>query len=344
MKAIPVLIISGFLGSGKTTLLLRLVQEAQKRGLQPAVLMNELGQMDIDGLILKDSLQDFTLEKLLDGCICCDKKSEVSASIQQLIERSPDLIIIELTGVANPEEIADCLTDTMLINRVSLKQIVTILDAELVLDYNSIFASDRTLVHTLRRQMEVADVLLLNKIDLVSASRLEKIEKAIRKQNTSAPIVRTTHSQMNMDRLLNDVSPNPNQENRRSNPFPVVRSQPKSVHEQQPSHVHSSPSGNQNRSYSRLVTLTLPCKDPGNTKLVEGFIKSNSPKLLRAKGYLKLHGNDPRAYLVQLAGNRIGWLPTTYTGDNYLVLIGLELDSERIRADWERLLHLTVNS
>jgi G3E family GTPase len=294
--------------------------------------MNELGQMDIDGHILQDTLKGLSLEKLLDGCICCDKKSEVAASIEQLIRTAPDLVIIELTGVANPEEIADCLTAPMLMNRVRLKQIVTVLDAELVLDYNSIFSSDRSLVHTLRRQMEVADILLVNKTDLVTSSRLVKIEKAIRKQNAATPIFNTTQSQMNMESLLSDITPNRNESTTKSSPFSMSKGQPRSGND------HTHPSRTENRSYSRLVTITLPSKTKVNPKHVERFIKDLGSRLLRAKGYLKLQGDDSRAHLVQLAGNRIGWLPTTYTGDNYLVLIGLELDTERIQMDWEQML------
>src|SRR5688572_21209963 len=107
---IPVFVLSGFLGSGKTTLLLRLLDEAKTRGLQPGVIMNELGSMDVDGHILNGH-SDTAIEKLLDGCVCCSRRSELAGSIQTLTKQNPDVIFIELTGVANPEEIADALTE-----------------------------------------------------------------------------------------------------------------------------------------------------------------------------------------------------------------------------------------
>jgi G3E family GTPase len=162
---VPVIVLSGFLGSGKTTLLLRLIEESGKRHLQPGILMNELGKHDVDGQILLNFSPELSLEKLLDGCICCSKKSEVADSLSNLLRKKPDVIFIELTGVANPEEIADCLTEPQLLNKMYLKQIITILDAENILDYNSIFSTDTNLRHTLRRQMEVADVLIINKVD-----------------------------------------------------------------------------------------------------------------------------------------------------------------------------------
>lgn len=176
MSKVPVIVLSGFLGSGKTTLLLRMLREAAAYHLMPAVLMNELGKQDVDGHHLLDASPDLPLTKLLDGCICCSRKSDIQDSLKQLLTRKPDVILIELTGVANPEEIVDALTEPALLPHVKLHKVITVLDAEHVLAYNSIFASDRELVHTLRRQMEVADLLLLNKIDLISDKQLKSIE------------------------------------------------------------------------------------------------------------------------------------------------------------------------
>src|SRR5690348_15993733 len=124
---VPVFVLSGFLGSGKTTLLQQLIKEAGRHGLKPGILMNELGKQDVDGHILADALPGISLEKLLDGCICCSKKSEVADSLITLLQKNPDVLFIELTGVANPEEIADCLTEPQLMHKLYLYQIITIL-------------------------------------------------------------------------------------------------------------------------------------------------------------------------------------------------------------------------
>lgn len=105
---IPVIILSGFLGSGKTTLLLSLLKESKRRGLNPGVIMNELGAKDVDGYILQESTGT-SVEKLLDGCICCSRKEELPRSLTALLVRRPDIIYIELTGVADPDEIAKSL-------------------------------------------------------------------------------------------------------------------------------------------------------------------------------------------------------------------------------------------
>lgn len=328
---IPVIVLSGFLGSGKTTLLLRLVHAAKERGLAPAILINELGQLDMDGHIVQSELPGLTVEKLLDGCICCDKKSELTGSVEYLIRRAPDLIIIELSGVANPEEIADCLTDPQLLNRVALKQVVTVLDAELVLEYNSVFASDRSLVQTFRAQMAVADMLLLNKADLVSTSKLIKIEKTVRKHNVQARIICTTFSQVDTGAMLDGISPsvNPSTEKRRS--FHVLRH----TDHNRASYSSESELEETNRSYSRLKTIVLNSTTPLKPKKVEQLLQNCGRKLLRAKGYLQLERERERdVRLMQFAGNRVRWQPTAYKGELYLILIGLELDGESIRREW----------
>ncbi|WP_062047284.1 GTP-binding protein [Bacillus sp. JCM 19034] len=172
MSRTPVFVLSGFLGSGKTTLLERLLVECTNRNLKSAVLMNEIGKTDTDGNTLLGKSQ--IIEKLLDGCICCNKKGEVVESMEKLLQIKPDVIFIELTGVANPDEVADSLTEPELINNVYLEKIITLIDAEHILSYNSIFESDRELVQTTRNQIEVADLLIVNKTDLVPEAKKNK--------------------------------------------------------------------------------------------------------------------------------------------------------------------------
>ncbi|CAM4286683.1 GTP-binding protein [Paenibacillus alkaliterrae] len=336
MSKVPVIILSGFLGSGKTTLLLRLLHEANRHQLKPAILMNELGQYDVDGGTIHTDLPGASIEKLLDGCICCSKKVEVAQSVRRLLDQQPDLLFIELTGVANPEEVADALTEPYLLNRVELKHIVTVLDAEWVLDYNSIFNTDRQLVHTLRRQMEVADTVLINKTDLVPSSHLPKIEKAVKKQNSSAAIHFTKHSEMNMEGVFAGLQPIVLSAPVVKRSFKVIGSVRKQEHTANHHHEHEGTE----KSFSRVQTLTLPLAEntPITLKQVERFLKQWGGQLLRAKGYLTLSnsdGSDNR--LVQFAGSRISWQPTEYEGSSYLVLIGIDLDREQMEQEWAKL-------
>jgi G3E family GTPase len=331
MLKVPVIVLSGFLGSGKTTLLLRMLQEAASFGLIPAVLMNELGKQDVDGHLLQAASPDVNVEKLLDGCICCSKKSDISDAIKQLLKRKPDVILIELTGVANPEEIVDALTEPLLLPYVKLQKVITVLDAEHVLEYNSIFASDRELVHTLRRQMEVADLLLLNKIDLVTDKQRQSIEKTIRKWNERSPLLPTAHSLFDLKLIFGSLeqleSPAPTTAmqtfNRKMQVVKNVR--PVSVQSSEPS-----------MSYSRIQTITLSADYPHfiTQRIVERYLAKWGSLLLRAKGYFSFEPGG-QSFIMQYAGKRTNWQPAHFEGKPYLVLIGMDLDAEALEQDWK---------
>jgi G3E family GTPase len=262
MSKVPVIILSGFLGSGKTTLLLRLLKEMGIRRLKPVVLMNELGQHDVDGGLIHSGFPGTELEKLLDGCICCSKKVEISQSIKRLLKKQPDILLIELTGVANPEEVADALTEPGLLHIVELKHIVTVLDAEWFMDNNSIFNRDLALVHTLRRQIEVADTVLVNKIDLVTPFKLPRIEKAVKKQNDTAAIYFTKQSEMNVEGIFAGLQPITYSVPTIKMSFKVIGSVRKKDHAPHQHHHGEQAEEAIKKSFSRVQTITLNVATP----------------------------------------------------------------------------------
>lgn len=331
MSKVPVIVLSGFLGSGKTTLLIRMLQEVASFNLSPAVLMNELGKQDVDGHLLQEASPDVNMAKLLDGCICCSKKSDISDSIKQLLARKPDVILIELTGVANPEEIVDALTEPALLPHVKLHKVITILDAENVLEYNSVFASDRELVHTLRRQMEVADLLILNKIDLISDKQQKSIEKTIRKFNERSFILPTTQSQFDLELIFGTLSPQGSQSN--VSPNFNKKFQVKAIKTAQP----PSETPKHPPSFSRIQTITIPMDDDLalSQRFVERYLAKWGSTLLRAKGYLII-GAKHESFVMQFAGKRTNWQQTSFQGTPYLVLIGMDLDAKTLEDDWQK--------
>jgi len=336
---IPVMIISGFLGSGKTTLLLRLLEEANNRRLRTAVLMNELGKQDIDGLALDKF--GISLEKLLDGCVCCSKKSELATSLKLLLGRKPDLILIELTGVANPEEIAETLGEPELAAQARLSRIITLLDAENVLDYNSVFATDKLLVETLRRQMTAADLLIVNKTDLVSAKQLAKVEKAVRKQNEQAVLQHAVNSAIDLAPLFAGITaqaiPAAALPPQRSHPFRMVPGAALAHGTATLTPAEHSPqhsSGTETASFSRVRTLTLAPPQGATRETIERFFHRWKNELLRAKGYMELNG---QSHLLQFAGKRVYWEPADNAQTLYTVFIGIDLDELRLTAEWQAL-------
>jgi G3E family GTPase len=339
MSRIPVVILSGFLGSGKTTLLLRLLQEATKRGLQPAVLMNELGTIDVDGRLINATMQENqVVEKLLDGCICCSKKSEVVESMEKLLIRQPDVIFVELTGVANPEEVVDMLTEPGLKEKVRLHMILTTLDSYYYLEYTSIFEVDRQLVRTVKRQVEVADIIIVNKTEDIKENHKNKLLKALRKQNDRSPILLTTYSNIDLTPVFETVDKLEKREELSSHsavePSTVHKLQYEHNHYEEYSHPHEhSHAKNGESSYSRVQTFTLPVYGPVQIKKVERLLKTYHPLLLRAKGYMPVEGKSG-VYLMQYAAKRTEWEPVEDIAEFYLVLIGIDLPETEIRQKW----------
>ncbi|WP_438447884.1 CobW family GTP-binding protein [Gorillibacterium sp. sgz5001074] len=335
MGKIPVVILTGFLGSGKTTLLLKLLAEASARGLQAGVLMNELGRRDVDGLTLQEKMPGLALEKLFDGCICCDRKEDVADCMLRLMAGSPDVILMELTGVADPAEIAECLTEPKLKERVRLETVITVLDAEHVLEYNSIFSSDRALVRTLRSQVELADIVLVNKTDLVKEAKLRKVTDTVRKLNGRSELHLTTNCDFPFHTLLSAWKPLDRRDGSviSGGPrFRIVRQGEASA-----ATATASPAA-EAKSYSRLVTLELPGGKPLDRRTVEAYLASWKPRLLRAKGYLQLQSHQPDDRVsLHYAGGRVQWAASEYAGAPFLVLIGLELDPETVLARWKEL-------
>lgn len=319
----PVIVISGFLGSGKTTLLLRLIQEVHTRGIKPAILMNELGRHDIDGHILSQASDGLIMQKLLDGCICCSKKSDISSAITALLSQSPDVILIELTGVANPEEVVDEISEPQLMNKVFLQRIITVIDAENALEYNSIFSSDKQLVHTLRRQMDVADIMIINKMDLVDDVHLSKVIKLAEKHNDKARIFNTSNALVDLKPLVDGLQPL-HLPARTSSPLNIL-----SHHSQH--HKKHTPS-----SFSRVQTLYIPIQEHTsiNLRKTEKFLKSWGHHILRAKGYLSIDGSSDCS-LIQFAGKHMQWEPSSYKGPHYIVIIGFELNESALLQAWE---------
>ncbi|WP_018752145.1 CobW family GTP-binding protein [Paenibacillus sanguinis] len=335
----PVIILSGFLGSGKTTLLLELIKQAYGRQLKPAILMNELGKADVDGRILAEATKDVPLEKLFDGCICCSKKSEITGSLEGLLALAPDVIIVELTGVANPEEVVDAMSEPGLLDKVRLHRIVTVIDGENALDYNSIFASDKQLVHTLRRQMSVADLILLNKTDLISPAQLTKVTQIIRKHNDSASIYHTVQAKIEGDFILEGLLPL--QLSARSTSRLKVVSAPHQHHHSSPSaaHIQGNEQAHQhNASFSRIQSIYLPVIQSTAFSLRElgKFLKAQGSQVLRAKGYLPVSSSG-NVTLIQYVGKQLRYESSTYRGPHYLVVIGYELDEQKLLTQWSAL-------
>jgi G3E family GTPase len=195
LAPIPVIVLTGFLGAGKTTLLNRILTE--QHGKKLAVIENEFGEVGIDNQLVIQS--DEELFEMNNGCICCSVRGDLIRILGRLMKRKDRLdgILIETTGLADPGPVAQTFfTDEEMRAAYRLEGIVTVVDAKHVaLHFDS--------SPEVKKQIGFADLLVLNKADLVAPAELDALEQRIRRMNGAARLSRATNADIPLDQIFN---------------------------------------------------------------------------------------------------------------------------------------------
>jgi G3E family GTPase len=185
----PITLITGPLGSGKTTLLRHILDCAPLRF---AVLMNEFGEIAIDSKIIEG--KNVRIAELPGGCVCCSLQGEFEAAVVEVLESvDPEWIVVETTGLAEPEALVFDIQDSL--PQLRLDGIVTVADADALLRFPQVG-------HTARMQLEMADLVLLNKVDLAPPEAVGSLEEKLRSCNADAPILHTRRARVDADLLF----------------------------------------------------------------------------------------------------------------------------------------------
>lgn len=216
-KRIPVLVVSGFLGAGKTTLVRHLLHDAQRTGVRVAVVSNEFGALGIDKALLGEGEEAYV--ELEGGCVCCQLSDTLLDTLQMLWKRvRPDRIIIETSGVALPFDTQLNLWREPVSAWVEDDMAVVVVNAEQLLEA-------RDLEGTFEDQVSSADLLLLNKIDLIPLEALDKVEAMLSALAPETPMVRSIQGTVDPAVLF---PPDP----------AGIRSQRRTARPEPPSHQH----------------------------------------------------------------------------------------------------------
>ncbi len=197
MKQVPLTLLTGFLGAGKTTLLNRILTE--NHGEKFAVIVNEFGDIGIDDALVKNNTDGIV--ELENGCVCCSVKDGTLGTLLKLIEDRKDAqvfdrMIIETTGIANPIPFVQAfLSKPELKKYYKLDGVITVADAAHIINQLETMKEARD-------QVGIADVILLNKIDLASDVELSEVERKLQTLNPNAKIIKTERSAVDLESIL----------------------------------------------------------------------------------------------------------------------------------------------
>jgi len=179
-------------------LLQRLIAHWQEQGLKPAVIINELGEMNLDGLLVDAKVPT---AEMLGGCICCTVREDLAGELAMLVEReAPDVIIIEATGAANPIDLLDAATETAMYAGIEIQGLITVADAAHLLEMHR-SRGGRTYA-LMQDQIRCASVILLNKLDRVEKQEQAELEQMIGEWNPYAPIIAAIRCEVDLEQLL----------------------------------------------------------------------------------------------------------------------------------------------
>jgi G3E family GTPase len=333
---IPVTVLTGYLGAGKTTLLNRILSEPH--GKKFAVIVNEFGEIGIDNELVVNA--DEEVFEMNNGCICCTVRGDLVRIIDGLMRRKGkfDAIIVETTGLADPAPVAQTFfMDEQVGAKTKLDAVVTVADAK--------WLKDRLKdAPEAKNQIAFADVILLNKTDLVTPAELSEIEARIRAINPYARLHKTERAKIDiaevlgrnafdLDRIL-DIEPQ----------FLAADDEHAHDHDHHHDHDHDHHHGGLKHYHDEdMQSVALKTDKPLNADKffpwVQDLVATDGPAILRCKGILSFK-DDPERFVFQgvhmiLDGDHQRAWKDGEARSSRIVFIGRNLPEEKIRKGFE---------
>lgn len=276
---IPITIIGGFLGSGKTSLLNHVINNT--RGKRFAVLVNDFGEINIDAKLVV-SVEGETIS-LANGCVCCVIRDDLLKEVLRLAERVPlpEHIVIETSGVARPISVAETFLSPAVHHLVETQNMITMLDADLVIDDQADYTD------IAYGQIAVADLVVINKTDLVSPRQIEEVRKKVETIVPRARIWETTFGEVPLELIFDDVISRA-AESLRENSKPIPTKLAHNHHEE-------------------FATWTFRSKAKWSFNAIQRAVEHLPKGIFRAKGMVQLDLDSDDYGILQVTGRR-SWL------------------------------------
>jgi G3E family GTPase len=342
-EKVPVTVLTGYLGAGKTTLLNRILSEPH--GQKFAVIVNEFGEIGIDNDLVVGA--DEEVFEMNNGCICCTVRGDLVRIIDGLMRRKGkfDAIIVETTGLADPAPVAQTFfMDENVGRKTKLDAVVTVADAKWLRDR----LKDAP---EAKNQIAFADVILLNKTDLVSGDELGEVEARIRGINPYAKVHRTERAQIAIDQVLGrnafdldrilDIEPDFLTAGHHDHDHHHDHD-PDHHHEHGDAHAHSH-GGLKHYHDEEMQSISISSDKPLNPDKffpwVQNLVQTEGPSILRCKGILSFKDDDERfvfqgVHMILDGDHQRPWKDGE-ARTSRIVFIGRNLPEQQIRQGFE---------